>query len=94
MKLQFSILDLIRVTTCVGFVLCGIMSFEIGLGDIVPLLRQIFTNPQADSWTGVHVETVGRAVLLGISMGVALIIALSHWMLHERIVGIWDEKRD
>ncbi len=94
MKLQFSIWDILRVTTCIGFVFCGVVSFEIGYGDIVPLLKQLFTTSPRGSWTGVEVETTGRAVLLGISMGVALIIALSHWMLHERIVGLWNENRD
>jgi hypothetical protein len=93
MKLQFSILDLLRVTTCVGFVLCGVVSFEIDFGDVVPLLKQLFTTDKAGTWTGVTVDTTGRAILLGVAMGVALIMSLSHWMLSERIVGIGNEKR-
>ena len=90
MRRQFSILDWIRVTTCIGFVLCGLVSFELGFDDIFLLLQQLFTVPEADSWTGVHVETTGRAVLLGVAMGVAL----SHWMLHERLVGSGNEKTE
>jgi hypothetical protein len=90
MKLQFSILDLLRVTTCVGFVLCGVVSFEIDFG---ALLKQLFTTDKARTWTGVTVDTTGRAILLGVAMGVALIMSLSHWMLSERIVGIGNEKR-
>ena len=76
MKKQYSIYELFIVTTCVGFILCGIVSFDIGPSDVPPLVRQLFTHDHADHWTGVYVETTGRAVLLGVACGSAVVTVL------------------
>ncbi len=76
-RTQFSIYGLMVLTTCIAFIFCGIVSFDIWLDDIPLVLKQLFATGQVEHWTGVYVETTGRAVLLGVMVGVAILTVLS-----------------
>ena len=60
------------------------VSFDIWLDDIPIVLKQLFMPDQADHWTGVYVETTGRAVLLGVMVGVAILTVLSFKVVRWR----------
>ena len=83
-RTQFSIYGLMVLTTCIGFIFCGIVSFNIWLDDIPAVLNQLFAPGQVNHWTGVYVETTGRAVLLGVMVGTAIITVLSYKVVRWR----------
>ena len=79
MRIKFSILDLLKATTGIAFVCWGIVTFDVGFNDVSAVLYQLTSPTKQGMWPDIPVGTSGRAVLLGIAMGTAAIVAVSHW---------------